>query len=236
MKSIVSFCINIVLLLVVLAFNFVPALIPNITVQAILLIIAGILISQLLESTTMFNKIDTHLQKLIEQKNFTANDLSESLTIGFEKCRHRVSVFRVFAISTTKILSAIELKDDIHIVTCKIMVRSFSDFENDGDRRFNYEIENNIQRWKKLQQKGIIENLTVVRYDDLPHDFTCIFEDKFLTLGLYASDEADISRVAVEGTFSITDKTESGKLMIEKYSNRFDTYLENGIKNNKEVK
>jgi len=226
MAKVISSLISIILMVVIVLDSILPQVFPQLTTQYILLMIVAILATSFIESADMFSKINKQLLKLVETKNLLSNDLSDSLSMGFELCKGHVSEFRVYSISSTKILSYIEPKDDIYIDNCMLMVRDFSDCTSEKNKDFKNEIQNNIRRWENMQAKKKIGTLTIRRYNNYPLDFTCIFDNKFLTLGLYLVDEADISNVKVDKPMSITKYTESGRLLIKKYTKRFDTYFE----------
>ena len=222
MSKKLNITLSLILVILIIVFNFLPALVPNLSIKQILLLIAILLATSLLDSSSIFKKIELHLAKLVDQKNFSSKELTDALDLGFEYCKNSVGEFRIYAISSTKILSYIEPIKNIHIKKCKLMVRKFGDCMSSTDQEFEREIKTNINRWCRLEQ---IENIEVVCYNNYPLDYCCIFDDKFLLLGQYSVDDNDISNVSVETPLSITKNTDAGRQMISNYTKRFDNYF-----------
>jgi 2-polyprenyl-3-methyl-5-hydroxy-6-metoxy-1,4-benzoquinol methylase len=156
---------------------------------------------------------------------FVAEKISESLERGFAYCNNTVKIFRVYAVSTNHIVPFIEKGKTID--NCHLMVRGYGENMSRDEIESDNEIKMNIKSWKALEQKCIKE-LKYVRYNNYSLNYYCIFDSKFITFGQYIVDEKRrINKHKVDPLqpFSITDKTEVGKKIIENFKKQFDSYF-----------
>jgi hypothetical protein len=173
------------------------------------------------------------VRKAFWDEHFVCETIDESLKRGFEYCDNKVGKFKVYAVSTKKIVPFVETrKDNIHINTCQLMVRGYGENVSRDDVAADNEITSLINSWKALEH-GCIKELKCVRYDDYSLNYYCIFDDKFITFGQYIVNEDMGNKYKVEflRPFSITNKTEVGQQIIENSIKQFDSYFNSKKKN-----
>jgi cyclopropane fatty-acyl-phospholipid synthase-like methyltransferase len=159
-------------------------------------------------------------------EHFVVEKIDDSLKRGFEYCNNKVKIFRVYAVSTTQIVSIIEVrKNSVNIDNCMVMVRGYGDNMSGDEAKSNIEIISNIQNWEDLKP-NCIKNLRYIRYINYPLFYYCIFDDKFITFGQYfVKEKANIHKIDFYDPFSITDETNVGRQIIKNSIEQFDNYF-----------
>ena len=156
--------------------------------------------------------------------NFVSETIPVSLKHGFEYCNNRVRTFRVYAVSTNHILPAVEMTSDIHIDTCRLMVRGYGENMSISEVNSDEEIKRNIERWETLK---CIDDFEYVRYNNYPLNYYCIFDNRFISFGQYIFEEEkkDLHKAKFLPPFSIANQTEVGQQIINNFIEQFDGYF-----------
>lgn len=133
---------------------------------------------------------------------------------------------RVFALSSY--LGARTLIDlGIKIEKTTLLLREFTIVDEFLQPSMEDQINSSIELWKRMNKRGIINDLEIKRYDFHPTSEMYIFDDQFIILsnvyfdikkGEYAIDSREV--------FYIDSSSESGKQFIKKCISHFDKLAE----------
>jgi SAM-dependent methyltransferase len=180
------------------------------------------------------NALDASIKRVrtaFLNEHFVTEEIPDSLKHGFEYCNNRVETLRVYAVSTTHIVAAVEMMSGIHINNCRLMVRGYG--ENMSIREVNSddEIERNIARWENLR---CLYDFEYIRYNNYPLNYYCIFDNRFISFGQYIFEEEkkDPHKAKFLPPFSITNQTEVGQQIINNFIVQFDGYFNSEKKKN----
>lgn len=136
----------------------------------------------------------------------------------------RVGHLRIYAISSQQILSFLKF-NDITAEKCHILLRAFEP-DDMAHRDFLNQIRLVVADWRRLHTSGRIAELEIRHYDFFPTEYECIFDRDHLILGLYDSDPDDYSEVGVRDPILICGTSDSGRVMISEFADRFDKLFE----------
>jgi hypothetical protein len=136
----------------------------------------------------------------------------------------RVGHLRIYAISSQQILSFLKF-NDIMVEKCQILLRTFE--SNDAPHKdFLNQIRLVVADWHYLHKSGRIAELEIRHYDFFPTEYECIFDRDHLILGLYDSDPEDYSEVRVRDPILIRGTSDTGRIVISEFADRFDQLFE----------
>ena len=218
--------------------TFFPSALEALPLSATSAILAGSVIflvwhveSTLLETKQSMTNMQLQIEKLeTTQKAFINSTTSLSQTrLGeafamIAASTPRIGHLRIYAISSQQILSFLKF-NDITIEKCQILLRAF----DPGDKQhhdFLNQIRLVVADWRRLHSSGRIGELEIRHYDFFPTEYECIFDREHLILGLYDSDPEDYSEVRVRNPILIRGTSDSGRIMISEFANRFDELFE----------
>jgi len=136
----------------------------------------------------------------------------------------RVGHLRIYAISSQQILSFLKF-NDISIEKCHILLRGF-EHDDTAHQNFLNQIRLVCADWQYLHRTKRILELEIRHYDFFPTEYEVIFDNEYLILGLYDSDPEDYSEVSVRDPILIYSTSDSGRIMISEFANRFDSLFE----------
>lgn len=238
-QNITSYGPLIVTVIILLIQTFNTKLLQSLPLTTSIAILIGGILFLIWHAESIFqemNQTQTQLKEKINLLETTQTSFINSTTsLSFvklgsafaiiSKATPRVGHLRIYAISSQQILSFLKF-NDIIIDRCDILIRSFPDDEMEENIDFINQIKLVVEDWKRLQINGTISNLSVRNYDFFPTEYECIFDREHLILGLYDSDPIDYSKVRVRDPILVRSSSDSGRVMISEFADRFDKLFE----------
>ncbi len=139
---------------------------------------------------------------------------------------------RLYAISSRMWISIISQQANIYIGRCIILVKSKNLITKDGDR-YDKELNDAINEWKRLVSEGKIGQLIIYEYNHIPDIFFAVFDDYALITGLNKFDANDSNEQSGDNSpaFFFSEDGGMSPVLIEKYTKHFDNYIEHYNKN-----
>jgi hypothetical protein len=151
--------------------------------------------------------------------NFQVTQLGKAFEVA-AGIAPQVHELRVYAISSAQIVNFIT-HNNFEIDKCQLLVQRVTD----NRELFSQVVEVAINDWRKLLEAGKIRELEVLRYDYHPTDYECIFDSKFLILGLFGISD-DYSGISVREPMIVHAQSLAGARIISEYTARFDILFE----------
>lgn len=149
-------------------------------------------------------------------------DFNQLLTIAKENSGEVKSV-KVLANMANLFLPAFQASEWA-VFDLQLLLRKPHDNEDSLEKEYAQNLKTMIDDWRKLEEEERIKKLGVKYFDFLTTDWQVIIDDKFIILGLNVPKRDDWKRFKVLYSVLISGDTEAGKLLIEKYSVRFDKF------------
>ncbi|KGX91045.1 hypothetical protein [Pontibacillus marinus] len=199
----------------------------DIGINKLLSIFVGILSVTLSTLMVRIKGIDKKITPLNSVNLLSIQKLGDAF-IRITSKKKVINHFRVFAVTTNQIYTQIEnlVHDDVKIKKCSIMVRDFEWNDPTRNEEVIQEINMFIKRWNQLHTDGFIDELEIVRYNFLPTEYQCVFDDDYMILGLYKPSKNDDASVSVMKPIIISKDLNEGRTIIDTYITRFDSMME----------
>lgn len=189
-------------------------------------VIAGLAVAIITGSATWFYKRKFSVKY---RHNIKHGDLNELLAI-IKKEYSDIKSLKVLANVTNIFLPAFQ-SSKLEVVEVQLLLRKPKENFQDSEEDYKNYFGTIINDWRKLEKNGRIKRLEIKYFDFLTPDWQVIIDDKFIILGLNVPQQDDWKKFEVLETILIAGDSKSGKLLIEKYSDRFDRfYSEYGSK------
>ena len=129
---------------------------------------------------------------------------------------------RVYAISSGQIVHFVN-HNKLKIDRCSVLIESKDHYPDARQREiFKTQALSAIHDWRSLVDAGRIGCLEVLRYDFHPIEYECIFDDKYLILGLYDSIDTEYSTVGVRDAVTVHAGSLAGARVIAEFVDRYD--------------
>ena len=149
---------------------------------------------------------------------------------------NKIDELRIYTDNTTRIVGSFS-GTNTFIDECYILVSKIPTQSKLYDKESYYELINNIKKWKRLQDDGRINKLTICYYEDLPDSYSIIVNNERLITDsfhrTYGKGQADINGLEVmKNPVVFYSKKDINIKIIEKkikqFDNNFRYYISNG--------
>lgn len=135
---------------------------------------------------------------------------------------------RVFAISSFRSATSLRThNNEIHIDEAIILLREFTRKDKYYQKEMKETIEHSIEIWEKMRDLGVVETLSLYRFDFHPTTGFYIFDDKFIVFGHLSYDIKTKKYEFEDRVILIDASTESGRHFINESINYFDRLVSN---------
>jgi len=148
-----------------------------------------------------------------------AMSLAQSFELVASRSNHWRNV-RIYAISSSQVLSFFRFQN-LTAEECTVIIRGFPENEKRW-KDLASQTALVVRDWRTLERTGRIKHLTVLSYDYFPSEYTCIFDDQLLLVGLFESDPSDYSGVRVGPSITYEGSHPDGVPILSAYRERFD--------------
>lgn len=149
--------------------------------------------------------------------------LSEFFAIIKKACPE-IRTLKILANVTNVILPAFE-DSKLNAIGVQVLLRKPNTSHPSTETKYNSYFEAIIEDWINLEKQGRIKKLEVKYFDFLTTDWQIIADDKFIILGLNVPQKNNWKSFEIMDAILIAGDSDSGKSLIEKYSNRFNRFF-----------
>lgn len=137
-----------------------------------------------------------------------------------------ISILRVYAITTTNIVSAFEQKQQITVDNCTVLIRLLEEAHPLHTDDYLREIYARIGRWKEMKRIGRIRHLTIIGCPNIPDICYISADSNYSYVYVNKIDFDDPCCQSVDKTPLCLNGTKAEeKSMITRLNSQFDSYV-----------
>lgn len=96
--------------------------------------------------------------------------------------------------------------------------------------QFANQIELVVEDWRALERRGRIKSFELAFHEFQPTEYQVVFDGRSLVTGLYDWEPEDYSGVGVRKVMVFDSGSDSGKAVIDEYTERFDHLFETCVR------
>ncbi len=183
-------------------------------------IIAGLVVAIITGISTWLYKRKFSLQFRHTIKHGYLNELLTIIKLKYPQ----IKTIKVLANVTNAFLPAFQ-NSGLNVIDMQLLLRRPSMENNEMNNNYRIYFNTIVADWEKLESEDRIKKLEVKYFDFLTTDWQIIIDDRFIILGLNVPQKDNWKQFKIMDTFLIAGDSSSEKLLIAKYTDRFDKFF-----------